>query len=130
MRVMKTLPAALAALLLLSSAATARPVLADGNDAMAERAVSLLESAASLADRDAGKCDQMGDDLSGFIDARSGDIAQLRSWGMSLSSAERRALVAKYKSRFQAAEHRLRADITPCASNAKVRAALQKVGIG
>jgi hypothetical protein len=120
----------LAPLVAAAALAVAAPADADTNDAMAERGCRLLESAAALVDADRGKCDKMGDDLSGFIDARSGDIAALRSWGMSLSPAERRELVAKYRARFQAAEGRLRSGITPCAANPKVRGALAKVGFG
>jgi hypothetical protein len=116
--------------MLAAALAVARPVHADSNEAMAERAASLLESAASLVDRDRGKCDQMGDDLSGFIDAKSGDIDALRSWGMHLTSAERRALSAKYKARFDAVGGRLRSGIVPCMGNSKVRGALSKVGLG
>ena len=117
-------------LALAAALAFATPARADANDAMAEHGIALMESAASLVDADKGKCDKMGDDLSVFIDAKSGDIAALRAWGMGLSSAERRALVAKYKTRFHAAEGRLRGGITPCASNDKVRGALAKVGLG
>ena len=123
----KIVPAVLA---LAATFAFAVPVRADANDAMAERGIALMESAASLVESDKGKCDKMGDDLSGFIDARSGDIAALRSWGLGLSAADRRALAAKYKGRFRAAEGRLRSGITPCATNDRVRAALAKVGLG
>jgi hypothetical protein len=121
---------AVSVLALAAALALAPPARADANDAMAERGIGLLESAAVIVDGDRGKCDQMGDDLSGFIDAKSADIAALRAWGMSLSAADRRALSAKYKTRFKAVEGRLRSGITPCASNPKMRAALAKVALG
>ena len=107
-----------------------RAVLASPNDAMAERGVTLLESGAALVDQDKGSCDKMGGDMSTFIDAHASDIQALQAWGARLTVVERMALASKYKARLRAAEARLRGSIEPCQENAKVRAALKKVGIG
>jgi hypothetical protein len=118
--------AAAACALLVPRGASAGP----HDDAMAQRTLALAESAAALVEADDGNCDKMGEDLGHFIDTKSAEIHAIIAWGTKLSRAERRALMTKYKSRLEPLEGKLRNGLTPCLENAKVVAALRKLGAG
>ena len=96
-------------------------------DRMAERAVALVETMAGIVDRDMRDCDKMGADLNRFADDTAAERAELKSYKDKLTPAQKRAFIAKYGARLQAAAAKIMGGMQACGDNTKVKAAMTKL---
>ncbi len=112
----------LALLLLVSSLA----VSAAADENYAEKSVQLAEKLATIVDSDKADCDKMASDMTAFFDANAEVYEQIRQWGKTLSPEEKKAYLAKYRPRINAAVQKMMGGLTKCEKNERVKAAYAK----
>lgn len=109
--------------------ASPRVALAESSavERMAERAVVFVETIAGIVDRDMRDCDKMGTDLGKLADDTASERAELKSYKDKLTPAQKKAFLAKYGARLQAAAAKIVGGVQACGDNAKVKAAMAKL---
>ncbi len=97
-------------------------------DAAALRMVVIVEKVGSIANDQKTNCDEMATQLSAYADSTATERAQLNTVLGAATPADRKALETKYSARIRAAQQNIAAGMQACSSNARVVAAMGKLG--
>lgn len=107
--------------------ATTAPARADATGDFAEKAMQLIERAATVIDMNKSDCDVMGDKLNKILDENAAFVADAKARVDKMSEAEKNALQARYRQRLMAVKNKMQDGMAKCAQNAKVASALRRV---
>lgn len=94
---------------------------------MAEKMLRIFERIATIVDANKNDCNAMGDKLNGVIDENAAFLATAKARSEAMSEAERQQFQQRYGARYQALTQRMMPGMMKCATNDKVRSALQRI---
>jgi hypothetical protein len=93
-----------------------------------EKVAKVMETMATIVDDNKADCDAMGDKLSKFFDdSAAAALKEGKTANAKATPEQKKAWEAKYKPRIDAAGKKMQDGLMKCHTNARVKAAMEKL---
>lgn len=106
--------------------ALATPSRADAATDLAEKIVSVVEHAATVAEMNKDKCDVMGDKLGKLWDDNAQLFQRAKETNDKLTPTQRQVIEQRFQARTRVAMQKLMPPVMSCRSNAKVASVISR----
>lgn len=105
----------------------ARAYAADSPEVLMEKVAKVMETMATIVDDNKADCDAMGDKLGKFFDDSAAVLKEGKAASAKATPEQKKAWDAKYKPRIDAAGKKMQDGLMKCHTNARVKAAMEKL---